>query len=224
MSFMMYAQRFFRPIQDLSEKFNILQTAMAASERIFKLLDEPVTIFSPAKTHSLSEPRGEIEFRNVWFAYHGGARPERRRLGAARRFLPRRTRPDARDRRPHRRGQDHDHPASAALLRHPARPDPARRRGHSRNRSAGSAPHVRHRAAGPVPVHRHARIKRQAGTPKRSTARPPSARCGKSGSGRSSSRCHRAWKRQSPSAARRFLSASGSWSVSRARWRTIRNS
>src|SRR5580704_2175458 len=49
-TFMMYAQRFFRPIQDLSEKFNILQTAMAASERIFRLLDEPVTILSAAKT------------------------------------------------------------------------------------------------------------------------------------------------------------------------------
>ena len=74
-AFMMYAQRFFRPIQDLSEKFNILQSAMAASERIFRLLDEPVTIFSPAKIHALPAPRGEIEFRNVWFAYHGGAEP-----------------------------------------------------------------------------------------------------------------------------------------------------
>ena len=75
-AFMMYAQRFFRPIQDLSEKFNILQSAMAASERIFKLLDEPITITSPAQVHSLALPRGEIEFRNVWFAYHGGAAPE----------------------------------------------------------------------------------------------------------------------------------------------------
>jgi ATP-binding cassette subfamily B multidrug efflux pump len=75
-AFMMYAQRFFRPIQDLSEKFNILQSAMAASERIFKLLDEPVTIVSPAQVHSLPSPRGEIEFHNVWFAYHGGATPK----------------------------------------------------------------------------------------------------------------------------------------------------
>jgi len=75
-AFMMYAQRFFRPIQDLSEKFNILQSAMAASERIFKLLDEPVTIVSPAQVSSLPSPRGEIEFRNVWFAYHGGATPK----------------------------------------------------------------------------------------------------------------------------------------------------
>ncbi|MGA2720395.1 MAG: ABC transporter ATP-binding protein, partial [Candidatus Acidiferrales bacterium] len=74
-TFMVYAQRFFRPIQDLSEKFNILQTAMAASERIFRLLDEPITIFSAEKTRSLPAPRGEIEFRNVWFAYRGGATP-----------------------------------------------------------------------------------------------------------------------------------------------------
>ncbi len=69
------AGRFFRPIQDLSDKFNILQTAMAASERIFKLLDEPVTITSPSQSHALAQPRGEIEFRNVWFAYTGGANP-----------------------------------------------------------------------------------------------------------------------------------------------------
>jgi ATP-binding cassette subfamily B multidrug efflux pump len=74
-SFMMYAQSFFRPIQDLSEKFNILQAAMAASERVFKLLDEPITITSPATVRTLSAPRGEIEFRNVWFAYTGGANP-----------------------------------------------------------------------------------------------------------------------------------------------------
>jgi ATP-binding cassette subfamily B protein len=48
---------------------------MAASERIFRLLDEPVTIVSPASAKSISEPQGEIEFRNVWFAYHGGASP-----------------------------------------------------------------------------------------------------------------------------------------------------
>ena len=74
-AFMQYAQRFFRPIQDLSEKFNILQTAMASSERIFKLLDEPVTIASPGQPAALTRPRGEIEFRKVWFTYRGGAQP-----------------------------------------------------------------------------------------------------------------------------------------------------
>jgi ATP-binding cassette subfamily B protein len=75
LAFMVYAQRFFRPIQDLSEKFNVLQTAMAASERIFRLLDEPLTTTSPARVCTLPAPRGEIEFRNVWFAYRGGASP-----------------------------------------------------------------------------------------------------------------------------------------------------
>ena len=73
--FTMYAQRFFRPIQDLSEKFNILQSAMAASERIFKLLDEPVTIQSDPHATPLIQPRGEIEFRNVWFSYRNVPEP-----------------------------------------------------------------------------------------------------------------------------------------------------
>jgi ATP-binding cassette subfamily B multidrug efflux pump len=74
-AFTMYAQRFFRPIQDLSEKFNILQSAMAASERIFKLLDEPVTIESSAEAVHMENPRGEIEFRNVWFSYKVTSEP-----------------------------------------------------------------------------------------------------------------------------------------------------
>jgi ATP-binding cassette, subfamily B, multidrug efflux pump len=74
-AFTMYAQRFFRPIQDLSEKFNILQSAMAASERIFKLLDEPVTITSDPNAIPLTNPLGEIEFRNVWFAYRNAGNP-----------------------------------------------------------------------------------------------------------------------------------------------------
>ena len=76
LAFMMYAQRFFRPIQDLSEKFNILQAAMAASERIFTLLDEPLTIESAGHARALPAVRGGIEFRNVWFAYRGGAEPK----------------------------------------------------------------------------------------------------------------------------------------------------
>jgi ATP-binding cassette, subfamily B, multidrug efflux pump len=74
-AFTMYATRFFRPIQDLSEKFNILQSAMAASERIFKLLDEPITIDSTAEAVRLDSPRGEIEFRNVWFSYRDVPEP-----------------------------------------------------------------------------------------------------------------------------------------------------
>ncbi|HSE49701.1 MAG TPA: ABC transporter ATP-binding protein [Terriglobales bacterium] len=66
--FMQYAQRFFRPIQDLSEKYNILQSAMASSERIFKLLDTPAAIVSPAQPRQPEGP-GRITFENVWFAY-----------------------------------------------------------------------------------------------------------------------------------------------------------
>jgi ATP-binding cassette subfamily B protein len=74
-AFTMFAQRFFRPIQDLSEKFNILQSAMAASERIFKLLDEPVLVESDPNAIPLDHPLGEIEFRNVWFSYRNTPEP-----------------------------------------------------------------------------------------------------------------------------------------------------
>jgi ATP-binding cassette subfamily B multidrug efflux pump len=67
-AFIQYAQRFFRPIQDLSEKYNILQSAMASSERIFKLLDAPAEITSPTVTKAPEGP-GRIEFDHVWFAY-----------------------------------------------------------------------------------------------------------------------------------------------------------
>ncbi len=66
--FIQYSQRFWRPIQDLSDKFNILQSAMAASERIFKLLDTAPEIVSPA--HPLAgDGSNRIEFRHVWFTY-----------------------------------------------------------------------------------------------------------------------------------------------------------
>jgi ATP-binding cassette subfamily B protein len=67
-AFIQYAQRFFRPIQDLSEKYNILQAAMAASERVFKLLDTEPAIKSPANPKRPNGP-GRIEFDHVWFAY-----------------------------------------------------------------------------------------------------------------------------------------------------------
>jgi ATP-binding cassette subfamily B multidrug efflux pump len=67
-AFMQYAQRFFRPIQDLSEKYNILQSAMAAGERVFKLLDTKIEVTSPAVMKKTQGP-GRIEFDHVWFAY-----------------------------------------------------------------------------------------------------------------------------------------------------------
>ncbi len=70
-AFLQYAMRFFRPIQDLSEKYNILQAAMAAAERIFKLLDTPVEIRSPERPLAFPAFNSAIEFDRVWFAYKG---------------------------------------------------------------------------------------------------------------------------------------------------------
>jgi len=71
-AFLQYSQRFFRPISDLSEKFNMLQAAMASSERIFKLLDTPATVTAPPSPTPLPDnARGHIVFDHVWFAYHG---------------------------------------------------------------------------------------------------------------------------------------------------------
>src|SRR6185312_8608382 len=68
-AFIQYVQRFFRPIQDLSDKYNTLQSAMASSERIFTLLDAPVTLESPGRPAAMPPALGRIEFDHVWFAY-----------------------------------------------------------------------------------------------------------------------------------------------------------
>ena len=85
-AFMQYAQRFFRPIMDLSEKYNILQAAMAASERVFTLLDTEPEILSPAKSATGAADgadRGRIEFRNVWFSYQAMGADEAETLRGA---------------------------------------------------------------------------------------------------------------------------------------------
>jgi ATP-binding cassette subfamily B protein len=68
-AFFQFNEMFWRPIRDLSEKYNIMQTAMASSERVFKLLDDKSLISNPQSAISLKKLQGEIEFRNVWFAY-----------------------------------------------------------------------------------------------------------------------------------------------------------
>src|SRR5947209_8304980 len=68
-AFLQYAQRFYQPLSDLSEKYNILQSAMASSERIFRLVDTPATIATPPQAYSPERVRGEIEFDDVWFSY-----------------------------------------------------------------------------------------------------------------------------------------------------------
>src|SRR5215211_1165115 len=72
-AFIQYTRRFFQPLQDLSEKFNLLQSAMASSERIFALLDEPVTVGEPETPVALARPvRGAVRFEHVWFRYSPG--------------------------------------------------------------------------------------------------------------------------------------------------------
>jgi len=68
-AFLQYSQRFFRPISDMSDKFNVLQSAMASSERIFKLLDEPLEVKTPERPVKRQKPVGHIIFDHVWFAY-----------------------------------------------------------------------------------------------------------------------------------------------------------
>ncbi len=68
-AFLQYSARFYRPISDMSEKFNVLQSAMASSERIFTLLDTPVGITSPAAPVTPATVQGHIVFEHVWFAY-----------------------------------------------------------------------------------------------------------------------------------------------------------
>jgi ATP-binding cassette subfamily B protein len=98
-AFMQYAQRFFRPIQDLSEKYNILLSAMAAGERVFKLLDTKIEVTSAAVTRRPQGP-GRIEFDHVWFAYNAGgetgalARPEGAEGRARASVSPQTTEPD----------------------------------------------------------------------------------------------------------------------------------
>jgi ATP-binding cassette subfamily B multidrug efflux pump len=71
-AFVQYSERFFRPISDLSEKYTILQSAMASSERIFKLLDTPPAIVSPPEPKASTIQEGRVEFRGVSFAYNPG--------------------------------------------------------------------------------------------------------------------------------------------------------
>jgi ATP-binding cassette subfamily B protein len=71
-AYLQYVDRFFLPVRDLAEKYNILQSAMASSERIFKVLDEPTTIQDPKEPEEFGNVQGEIEFKDVWFAYNPG--------------------------------------------------------------------------------------------------------------------------------------------------------
>jgi ATP-binding cassette subfamily B protein len=77
-AFLQLARRFFRPLQDLSEKYNIVQAAMASSERVFRLLDTPETVRDPERPVALPRPvRGTVAFEQVWFRYPAADGKER---------------------------------------------------------------------------------------------------------------------------------------------------
>lgn len=144
--FISYIQQFFQPINDLTDKYNILQSAMASSERLFQLLDTEDAIQNPVNPLPLKKVTGRVEFRNVWFAYKGEEWVLRdvsftiepgetiAFVGAtgAEKFDPE---PDL------------------PLLRHPKRRDPRRRRKHRGLYQGRLAPRDRCRVAGCVPVH-----------------------------------------------------------------------
>jgi len=110
--FNMYSQRFWRPIQDLSDKYNILQAAMAACERIFKLMDTKPEIVSPEKARRGDESN-RIEFRHVWFTYQK-LTPEQR--AAVARAVSKAT-ADPSTRPPSGLAQDDHHDSSLAMLK-----------------------------------------------------------------------------------------------------------
>ena len=154
-AFIQYALRFFRPIMDFSEKYNILQSAMAASERIFKLLDTPVQVVSPAVTTRPAGP-GRIEFDHVWFAYHDTAEGDQasRATGFFVTSLHHRARRNRGHRRPHWRRQDHAHLTTATLLRCSERRGSNRRSRHQRHGSCRVAQPFRRGSARSIPVQR----------------------------------------------------------------------
>ncbi|MFI5169608.1 MAG: ABC transporter ATP-binding protein [Vicinamibacterales bacterium] len=82
-AFIQYSERFWRPISDLSEKFNVLQAAMAASERIFGLLDTAPLVVSPERAARPPQVTGQVSFDNVWFSYAPGVRHAQGGLGGA---------------------------------------------------------------------------------------------------------------------------------------------
>jgi ATP-binding cassette subfamily B protein len=71
-AFIQYIQRMFQPIRDLAEKYNVMQAAMASSERVFLLLDHPETVTNPAQPKRVENFSGSVEFKDVWLSYNSG--------------------------------------------------------------------------------------------------------------------------------------------------------
>ena len=227
-AFLQYSQRFFRPISDMSEKFNVLQSAMASSERIFKLLDEPVVDRSRRRSRSpRPAPAARAHRRSITSGSPTTTATVRvvSGLGAAGRVLRGQAGRARRASSAPRVGQDDADQPAAAVLRRAARPDHRRRRRHPRARSratcAGcSASCCRTCTCSPA---------RSPTTSGSGTSRSTTSGCG------AAARAVHAdafierlpdgyAQRRSPSAARRCRSARSSCCRSRARWRSIRAS
>ena len=218
-AFILYAGRFFRPISDMSEKFNTLQAAMASSERIFQLLDTEVAVKEPAGQRAKTrarEARGHIVFENVSFAYKDDDYVLQERL----------VRSEARRARRHRRrdgrGEVDAHQPAAAVLRRHERPHSDRRRRHPRDGSRArcgrcSASCCRTCICFP------ARLPATSGSATtQSMTRACAKRRERSTRIGSSSRFPAATTRASRSGARRCRSGRSSCCRLRARWRSIR--
>jgi hypothetical protein len=119
-AFLQFAERFYQPLADLSEKYNILQAAMASSERIFRLLDTESTVVPPAAGYRPPAVRGEVAFEHVEFEYKPGEPVLR---GVSFRVEP----GDPRRGRPYRRRQVDARQPAAALLRRQGRRGSSRR-------------------------------------------------------------------------------------------------
>ena len=174
-AFVQYSERFWRPISDLSEKFNILQAAMASSERIFVLLDTRAEVVAPAQpTRPGADPGpGRVRGRLVLVR-----RPRQRRLRPARDLLRRGPRPQRGPRGRHGGGQDLDHQPPEPLLRRAEGAHHPRRRRRPRPRPACPSRVPRPRPAGRPPLQRDHRLQHPAGVghPRRPGAAPPPAR------------------------------------------------
>ena len=149
-AFYMYTSKFFNPIQSLAEQFHRLQSAFASAEKIFTVYDIEPSVKDEPDAVELETVRGEIEFRNVTFAYSDGTK-----VGAKRRFVQNRSRTDGGVRRRDGLRKNHHSVASCKKLRHSKRRNTSRRRQHKNHQIVVAQKAFRADAAGRVPVFRH---------------------------------------------------------------------
>ncbi len=218
-AFIQYAERFYQPVRDLSEKYNMIQSAMVASERIFELLDTP-----PGDSRARRAARDRTA-RAARSSSTTSGSPTRTRSGCC-----------ATSRsgsRPGEKvaivgatgaGQDHHRQPALPVLRVPEGLDPRGRRRHPRDRGAGAAAADRPRAAGRVPVLGQRAGERRLRRPRAAAATRSIGRSPRSAARGSRRGCRTGWTRRWASAARTCRWASGRSSPSRARSTTTRAS